>query len=114
MKLVLFDDAKTGLLRDGRVVDLSPVLGSLAEQPAQWRMEAVIEAFDEYRPQFEQLWQRASRAYPAIPCRSLRRCRGRATCSAHSRTTSNGRARRDATSISSTRARRASSARERR
>ena len=55
MKLVLFDDAKTGLLRDGRVVDLSPVLGSLAEQPAQWRMEAVIEAFDEYRPQFEQL-----------------------------------------------------------
>ena len=55
MKLVLFDDAKTGLLRDGRVVDLSPVLGSLAEQPAQWRIEAVIEAFDEYRPQFEQL-----------------------------------------------------------
>ena len=55
MKLVLFDDDRTGLLGDGRVTDLGPVLGSLAEQPAQWRMEALIEAFDEYRPQFEQL-----------------------------------------------------------
>ena len=59
MKLVLFDDdARTGLLRDGRVVDLSPALGSLAGQPAQWRMEAVIEAFDEYRPQFARLAER--------------------------------------------------------
>ena len=55
MKLVLFDDDKSGLLRDGRVVDLSPALGDLAAQPAQWRMEAVIEGFDEYRPQFERL-----------------------------------------------------------
>ena len=55
MKLVLFDSGRTGLLRDGRIVDLSPALGGLAEQPAQWRMEAVIEAFDEYRPRFEQL-----------------------------------------------------------
>ena len=64
MKLVLFDDDKTGLLRDGRVVDLSPVLGSLAAQPAQWRMEAVIEGFDEYRPQFEQLAE-SERGVPA-------------------------------------------------
>ena len=55
MKLVLFDDDRTGLLRHGRVTDLSLVLGRLAEQPAQWRMEAVIEAFDEYRPRFEEL-----------------------------------------------------------
>ena len=67
MKLVLFDDAKTGLLRDGRVVDLSPVLGSLAEKPAQWLMEAVIEAFDEYRPQFEQL----AESEQGVPCDSV-------------------------------------------
>ena len=64
MKLVLFDDDKTGLLRDGRVVDLSPALGDLAAQPAQWRMEAVIEGFDEHRPQFERLAE-SERGVPA-------------------------------------------------
>jgi 2-keto-4-pentenoate hydratase/2-oxohepta-3-ene-1,7-dioic acid hydratase in catechol pathway len=63
MKLLLFNDDRLGLRRDEQIIDLTPAIGELAVQPGQWRMEQVIEQFDELRPKFEEL----ARTSPGLP-----------------------------------------------
>jgi 2-keto-4-pentenoate hydratase/2-oxohepta-3-ene-1,7-dioic acid hydratase in catechol pathway len=55
LKLLFFDDYRMGVLRDGRVVDVTHALEHVGILPPQTLMERVIEAFDSYRTRFEEI-----------------------------------------------------------
>jgi len=53
MKLVLFDDYRVGLLRDGAVVDVNDAVKGVAGSSPQATMEGVITRFTALRPELE-------------------------------------------------------------
>ncbi len=55
MKIVLFDDYKLGLLKDGGVVDASALVSGVQVRNGQEVIEDVIEGWDSLRPQLEKL-----------------------------------------------------------
>src|SRR6188508_445152 len=55
MRLVLFDDYRPGVLRDGNVVDVSAATADLGVHSHRKLMPAIIEHFDQLRPAFERL-----------------------------------------------------------
>ena len=55
MKLVLFNDGRPGLLRDGSVVDISHVAGQLGAPVGQDSMEAIISHIEDIRAELSRL-----------------------------------------------------------
>ena len=55
MKIVLFDDYKLGLLKDGGVVDASSEVSGIQVRTGQEVIEEVIENWDRLRPRLESL-----------------------------------------------------------
>ncbi|MBI2887694.1 MAG: fumarylacetoacetate hydrolase family protein [Chloroflexi bacterium] len=55
MKLVLFNDHRPGLLKDGTVVDISDAIHPLLGGAGQQTMENLIASFEQYRPALERL-----------------------------------------------------------
>lgn len=55
MRLVLFDDYRPGVLRDGRVVDVSAATASLGVSSYRKLMPTIVEHFDTLRPEFERI-----------------------------------------------------------
>jgi 2-keto-4-pentenoate hydratase/2-oxohepta-3-ene-1,7-dioic acid hydratase in catechol pathway len=55
MKIALIDDYRPAVVDRDQVIDASAAAGDLMNLPPLQRMPAIIEAFDELRPAFEQL-----------------------------------------------------------
>jgi hypothetical protein len=55
MRILYFDDYKMGVVKDGKIVDVSPALDHHCIIPPNNQMENVIANFDSYRPKFEEI-----------------------------------------------------------
>lgn len=55
MKLLFYDDYRLGVLKEGRVVDVTGTLPHVGILPPQAQIEGVIEQFASFRPRFQEI-----------------------------------------------------------
>ena len=82
MKLMFFNDFRLGVLRGDEVVDVTSVADSVPRIGPQDLIAGVIEQFRRRSGRSSKTRRRQGRASRSAACRSVRRCRARATSSA--------------------------------